>query len=108
MLLGTNIPARRSAIMETLAKSNSSINLGLPIEKEKGRDFTGIHGIDRVVRCGPNTSPKEMASGNGGIRGTEMLRGSFGGTGGGERERSTGVERGNWEDNPHPVLFSQF
>jgi hypothetical protein len=58
-------------------KINSSTNLGLPIDMEKGRAFTGIHGIDQAVGSGPNAFPVEMVGGNGGIRGTKMLPGWF-------------------------------
>jgi hypothetical protein len=58
-------------------KINSSTNLGLPIDVEKGRAFTGVHGVDRAVGSGPNTFPVEMADGNGGIGGMEMLPGWF-------------------------------
>jgi hypothetical protein len=51
------------------------MNLGLPIDMEKGRVFTGVHGVDRVVGSGPNAFPVEMAGGNGEIGGTEMLPG---------------------------------
>jgi hypothetical protein len=68
-------------------KINSSMNLGLPIDMEKGRAFTGVHGVDRVVGSGPNTFPVEMAGGNGGIGGIEMLSGGFGRGGGGRGER---------------------
>jgi hypothetical protein len=77
MFLGTNIAAGRKKSMERWQKINSSTNLGLSIDMEKGRAFTGIHGIDRAVGSGPNAFPVEMAGGNGGIGGTEMLSGWF-------------------------------
>jgi hypothetical protein len=77
MLLGTNIAAGRKKSMERWQKINSSTNLGLPIDMEKGRAFTGVHGIDQVVGSGPNAFSVEMASGNGGIKGAEMLPRQF-------------------------------
>jgi hypothetical protein len=53
------------------------MNLGLPIDMEKGRAFTRVHGVDRAVGSGPNAFPVEMAGGNNEIRGTEMLPGRF-------------------------------
>jgi hypothetical protein len=93
MLLGTNIAAGTEKSMEGWQKINSSTNLGLPIDMEKGRAFTNVHGIDRAVGSGPNAFPVEMAGGNGGIGGTEMLPGGFGrgGGGGGERRRRGGM-----------------
>jgi hypothetical protein len=44
---------------------------------EKGRAFTDVHGIDRVVGSGPNAFPVEMASGNGRIGGTGVLPEQF-------------------------------
>jgi hypothetical protein len=44
---------------------------------EKGRAFTGVQGVDRVVGSGPNAFLVEMADGNGKIRGTEVLLGRF-------------------------------
>jgi hypothetical protein len=85
MLLGTNIAARSKATMEILAKTNTSTNLGLPIDKEKGRTVTRVHGVDRVVGSGPNAFLVDMASGNSGIRGTEVLWGGFRRGGGRER-----------------------
>jgi hypothetical protein len=73
MLLGTNIAAGRKNSMKTQQKINSSTNLGLPIDMEKGRAFTGIHGVDRAVGSGPNAFPVEMAGNNGEIGGTEVL-----------------------------------
>jgi hypothetical protein len=35
-LLGTNIAVGKKFTMENLAKTNTSMNLGLPIDKEKG------------------------------------------------------------------------
>jgi hypothetical protein len=92
MLLGTNIATVRKNSMKTQQKINSSTNLGLPIDMEKGRAFIGIHGVDRVVGSGPNAFSVEMVSGNSRIRGTGALGGSFGrGAGGvGERERHGG------------------
>jgi hypothetical protein len=77
MLLGTSIAAGRKNSMKTWQKINSSMNLGLPIDMEKGRAFTGVHGADRAVGSGPNAFPEEMAGGNGGIEGTEMAPGRF-------------------------------
>jgi hypothetical protein len=59
--------------MEILEKTNTSTNLGLPIDKEKGRAFTGIHGVDQAVGSSPSAFPMEMASDNVGIRGTGVL-----------------------------------
>jgi hypothetical protein len=75
MLLGTNIAAGRKNSMKTQQKINSSTNLGLPIDMEKGRAFTGVHGVDRAVGSGPNAFPVEMAR--------RCSRGGFGGGGGG-------------------------
>jgi hypothetical protein len=77
MLLGTNIAAGRKNSMEKWQKINSSMNLGLPIDMEMGRAFTGVHGVDRAVGSGPNAFPVEMSDGNDGIGGTEMLPGRF-------------------------------
>jgi hypothetical protein len=77
MLLGTSIASRRKKSMKTWQKINSSTNLGLPIDMEKGRAFTGVHGVDRAMGSGPNAYPVEMASSNGGIGGTEVLPGQF-------------------------------
>jgi hypothetical protein len=106
-LLGTNIAAGKKVTMENLAKTNTSMNLGLPIDKEKGRDFTRVHGIDRAMGYDPNTFPVEMASSNGGIEG-------MGGGGAprqfwrrrrlGERERQ-GVEWGLWGRRPPTCAF---
>jgi hypothetical protein len=69
------------------------MNLGLPIDLEKGRAFTGVHGVDRAVGSGPNIFLVEMAGGNGGIGGTEVLPRRFWRRRWGERERvGTGVE----------------
>jgi hypothetical protein len=73
MLLGTNIATGRKKSMERGQKINSSTNLGLPIDMEKGEAFTDIHGVDRAVGSGPNAFPMEMAGGNGRIRGMEIL-----------------------------------
>jgi hypothetical protein len=64
MLLGTSIAAGRKQSMKTWQKINSSTNLGLPIDMEKGRAFTSIHGVDRAMGSGPNAFPMEMAGGN--------------------------------------------
>jgi hypothetical protein len=38
---------------------------------------TSVYGVDRAVGSGPNAFPVEMAGGNIGIGGTEMLPGRF-------------------------------
>jgi hypothetical protein len=53
------------------------MNLGLPIDLEKGRAFTGIHAIDRAVGSGLNAFPVEMDGGHGGIGGTGVLPEQF-------------------------------
>jgi hypothetical protein len=77
MLLGTSIAAGRKKSLKTWQKINSSTNLGLPIDMEKGRAFTDVHGVDRVMGSGPNAFPVEMVGGNGWIGGTEVLPGWF-------------------------------
>jgi hypothetical protein len=64
--------------MKTWQKINSSTNLGLPIDMEKGRAFTGVHGVDRAVGSGPNAFSVEMAGGNGEIRARRCSQGCFG------------------------------
>jgi hypothetical protein len=62
---------------------------------EKGRYFTGVHGVDWAVGSGPNAFPVEMAGGNGGIGGTGALQAVLEEEAVGlERERGTGVEWG--------------
>jgi hypothetical protein len=77
MLLGTNIAAGRKNSMKTWQKNNSSTNLGLPIDMEKGRAFTEVPGVDQAVGSGPNAFPVEMVGGNSEIGGTEVLPGQF-------------------------------
>jgi hypothetical protein len=62
---------------KTLAKTNTSTNLGLPIDKEKGRSFTGVHGIDQAMGSGPNAFSVEMVGDNSGIGGTGVLSEQF-------------------------------
>jgi hypothetical protein len=96
--------------METQAKSKSSTNLRFPIEHEKGRAFTGVHGVDWAVWNGPNAFLEEMAGGNSGIRGMEVL-GAVLGKEAVERDRARDRGARGWkgetgEDNPHPILFT--
>jgi hypothetical protein len=70
---------------------------------EKGRAFTGVHGIDRAVGSGPNAFPEEMAGGNGGIGGTGVLLEQFWRRRRVWRERARGWNGGSGEEDPHPV-----
>jgi hypothetical protein len=80
------------------------MNLGLPIDLEKGRAFTAVHGIDRAVGSGPNALLVEMASGNGGIGGTGVLPEQFWRRRRWVwRERARGWNGGSGEEDPHPV-----
>jgi hypothetical protein len=104
MLLGTSIAAGRKKGMKTWQKINSSTNLGLPIDMEKGRAFTGVHGVDQVIGSGPNAFPVEVASGNDGIGGTEVLPGHFWKwrRRAGERRLGGRGEWTPWREDPHP------
>jgi hypothetical protein len=85
------------------------MNLGLPIDLEKGRAFTGVHGIDRAVGSGPNAFPVEMAGGNGGIGGTGVLPEQFWkGRRRVRREKAWGCMRALGKKTLTPCLIPKF
>jgi hypothetical protein len=85
------------------------MNLGLPIDLEKGRAFTSVHGIDQAVGSGPNTFLVEMVGGNGGIGGTGVLPEQFWRRRWRvEREMGRGWNGGSGEEDPHPVPYPDF
>jgi hypothetical protein len=77
MLLGTNIATGRKNSMEKWQKNQLFYKSRVTHRHGEGKSFYGVHGVDRVVGNGPNAFPVEIASGNGGIGGTEMLPGRF-------------------------------
>jgi hypothetical protein len=76
--------------MKAWQKINSSTNLGLPIDMEKGRDFTEVHGIDRAVGNGPSPSRWRWPAATARSGARRCSRGGFGRGGGGEEREGTG------------------
>jgi hypothetical protein len=81
--------------MENTSKKQFFYQSRVTHREGEGRAFTDVHGVNQAVGSGLNAFLAEMANGNGGIRCTEVLWGSFGGGVGRERERIKRVERGN-------------
>jgi hypothetical protein len=94
--------------MENIAKMNTSTNLGLPIDKENDRAFTGVHGVDQAM----GEWFERLPDGDGRRQRRDRRHGSaprksWKRRRRGWRERGTGWNGGSGEDDPHPVPFNR-